>query len=491
MDTFTYYSMSSALYLSLLAAVGFWTKTGRMDKDPHLGGRSMGFWTTALSAHASDMSAWLFLSLPMLIWTQGASQIWVAIGLWIGMALNWLIVSKRLRIKTAAANCSTLPAWFHYAFSDKYGVLRSLCAGLSSLFLLHYIAAGLIAIGLLTEEIFGIDYSLGNAVAMALIAGYTMKGGFNAVAWVDLFQALFLLSAIMMVPVIAYQNIPDGTSILTLAKEQSIALAPWNFTSQHEAWQSLFNALGWGLGYFGMPHILSKFMGIREAKEIRKSMAVGLIWHFLALASSVAIGIVALGHMRLLSSVKSELIFIELVRSLTHPSVAGLIFCAMMAATLSTMDSQLLVTASVLEEDLLRKYLNKKSKATRLKFFRLAILGLSLVAWFISLTRSPSVQATVLYSWSGLGACYGPLVLWSLYAKPSHWLSGCLAVIASALGVSCWQGIEAYLTTTFLGETYSIPPLVPGFMLGLATLSFTELILRKLLKQKRSIKLST
>lgn len=479
MDYQTYYLLSLVIYLVIITVIGFWShqRSQSHSIDPHLGGRSMNFWMTALSAHASDMSAWLFLSLPMLVWLHGAKYIWIAIGLWVGMGLNWLIVSKRLRIRTAAHGCSTLPAWLHHAFNDTHGWVRLLCSMMSTIFLMHYLAAGLIAMGLLTQQIFNLDYSVGTLIAVVVIAAYTMKGGFNAIAWVDLFQAIFLLVAIMLVPFMAWQYLPEGFSFITVVQDKNLSLNPWGLRDQTESWQAFFNALGWGLGYFGMPHILNKFMGIQSPKQLRKSMVVGMIWQFLALGASVAVGLVALGFDKLETN-NAELLFLELVKGVAHPLVAGLIFCAIMAANLSTMDSQMLVTASVVEQDLLGRWLTGKSSTYKLLIFRLAIAAIALTAWLVASTRNPSVQAAVMYSWSGLGACYGPLVIWSLYAKPSHWLSACMAVITSALTVFIWENIQLTLVHLITPQTIEIPALVPGFMMGFLTLAGVEFVMR-------------
>jgi sodium/proline symporter len=457
-----HYFFSSMIYLIIILSIGTWSRKKNKNFDPHLGGRSMNFWTTALSAHASDMSAWLFLSLPMLVWQKGAEPIWIALGLWIGMGLNWLIIAKRLRDKTAKANCFTLPAWLHRAYGDDKGVLRVLCACISTLFLLHYLAAGLIAMGLLMEQLFGLQYSLSILVAVVVITAYTMKGGFNAVAWVDLFQAIFLLLAITIVPLIGWKSTEGLASIQSAATAKSIPLWPWNMPS-NEKKQAIVTAIGWGLGYFGMPHILSKFMGIRSSNELKKSMVVGLIWQASALLASIAVGLVGLGMVGLDLN-NPEMLFVNMVEILFHPLAAGFIFCAIMAANLSTMDSQLLVTASVIVEDVIGPTV-KLPKMYHVVAFRLATLSLAVVAWAIASTRNSTVQEAVFYSWSGLGAAYGPIILGSLYLRQAHWQSACLSLIGSCTCVVNW----AYLEPSFnqiIHSQLTWPPLLPGFFIG-------------------------
>jgi sodium/proline symporter len=456
------YMLSCLAYFALILFVGLRNRQPTDHLEPHLGGRTMGFWMTALSAHASDMSAWLFLSLPMLIWMGGAQQIWIALGLWIGMAANWKIISRRLREKTAQAQCYTLPAWFEHAFDDKTSLLKKICALLSTLFLLNYLAAGLIAMGLLMESLFGFDYFWATFLAALLMALYTIKGGFNAVATVDLFQALFLLAVIMIVPSVAVIQAGGWDAILKASQASGVNLNPLAFQSSKEILQAAISALGWGLGYFGMPHVLSKFMGIRDPGELSKSMVVGLVWQFLALSASVLIGVCALAWVGQDLS-DPELLFVHLVQMLFHPMVAGVIFCAIMAANLSTMDSQLLVAGSVLAEDLLPKKWSEYCRLNPVTWWRLQLLTLALLSWLISCSRSPSVQEAVIYSWSGLGATYGPLLLWSLYGRKAPAKAAAFAVLAGSCSVILWSlYAEAFSST--LG--YDIPALLPGFFAG-------------------------
>lgn len=471
MSTLEIYTVSCLAYFGLILLIGLSQREKTDHLEPHLGGRTMGFWMTALSAHASDMSAWLFLSLPMLVWMGGAKQVWIAVGLWVGMAANWKIISKRLREKTAQAGCNTLPAWFHYAFDDQKGRLKKLCALLSTLFLLNYLAAGLIAMGLLMESLFGFDYFWATLLSAILMGLYTIKGGFNAVAVVDLFQALFLLAAIIMVPAVAFWKGGGWQSILA-ASHQSVSLNPFVFSSKQEIVQALISAAGWGLGYFGMPHVLSKFMGIRDPQDLKKSMVVGLVWQFLALGASVLIGFSALAWMGT-ELADPELLFVHLVQMLFHPAVAGVVFCAIMAANLSTMDSQLLVAGSVLSEDLLPKKWSQWLGLSNVSWWRLQLLSLALLSWLISCSRSHSVQDAVIYSWSGLGATYGPLLIWSLYGSRLNYIPACLAVAAGSLTVVIWSLMSGSIALT-LG--YDVPALLPGFFAGIFVLIASSFI---------------
>lgn len=461
------YMISCLAYFALILFIGLRNRASTDSLEPHLGGRKMGFWVTALSAHASDMSAWLFLSLPMLVWVGGAKQVWIPIGLWIGMAVNWKVIARRLREKTAQANCNTLPAWFHEAFNDKKGLLKKLCAILSTLFLLNYLAAGLIAMGLIMENLFGFDYFWATLISALLMALYTIKGGFNAVAFVDLFQALFLLAAIMIVPAMALFEAGGWSNVVAAAQSSGISLNPFSFKSSHELIQAIISSVGWGLGYLGMPHVLSKFMGIQKPEELSKSMIVGLVWQALALAASVCIGFSALACVGK-DLFDPELLFVSLVQNLFHPAFAGIIFCAIMAANLSTMDSQLLVAGSVVTEDLLPKSWSKSLQIKPILWWRIQLFFLAFLAWLISCSRSHSVQEAVIYSWSGLGATYGPLVIWSLYGPRLGARVACLSVISGSVTVMGW-GVLSRLFIEPLG--YEVPALLPGFACGILVLA--------------------
>lgn len=475
---------SCLAYFGLILFIGLRNRQPTDHLEPHLGGRTMGFWMTALSAHASDMSAWLFLSLPMLIWAGGAKQVWIALGLWLGMAANWKIISRRLREKTAKAHCHTLPAWFEHAFNDKSSLLKKVCALLSTVFLLNYLAAGLIAMGLLMESLFGFDYFWATFASALLMALYTIKGGFNAVALVDLFQALFLLVAIMLVPGVALVKAGGWSSVVAASHHSQTSLNPFAFQSSKEVIQAIISALGWGLGYFGMPHVLSKFMGIRHPSELSKSMVVGLVWQLLALSASVLIGFCALAWIGQ-DLADPELLFVHLVEGLFHPLVAGVIFCAIMAANLSTMDSQLLVAGSVLAEDLLPKKWSRYWQFSQVSWWRVQLIALAFLAWIISCSRSPSVQEAVIYSWSGLGATYGPLIIWSLYGSRLSAKVACFAVLISSSTVMLWS-LFAFEIRQAIG--YDIPALLPGFLAGLLSLVISLFV--KNVQNKTKIKLT-
>lgn len=458
-----------AAYFSILITIGFIVhKRSRTESDFVLGDRSVNYWVTALSAHASDMSAWLFMAFPAAIFMGGLAQSWIAIGLFTGMFLNWQFVATRLRIETESHDSYTLSTFFEKKFKDSSGAIRILTALMTIVFLTCYLSAGLIAIGFLFESLFGINFYVGICFATAAVALYTLFGGFVTVAWVDFFQGTFLLFVIVAVPLIALSYVDGFHSIAAMASMKNIPM-----TFFHDgSWTSLASALclsfGWGLGYFGQPHIITKFMGIKSADEIYKSKYVGMTWLFIALTSSLCIGLVGIAFFSN-GLVNSELVFVEMVKEMFHPFVVGFVLCAVLAANISTMDSQILVCASVLTEDIYKGMLGKRATSERLLFLsRLGVVGISLISLIIAFTKSSTVAKTVFFAWSGLGCTFGPLVIMSLYVKRVNKWGALTGIIVGGLTAFVWPYLNPYVVNFF------IPSLVPGFALGCFSIYFVS-----------------
>jgi len=451
-------------YFTLILTAGLiFHKKQTTSADFIMGNRSLSFWLVALSAHASDMSAWLFMAFPMSIFVLGLSRVWIALGLLLGMYLNWQWVAPRLRSMTEEYHCYTLSSFFEKRFKDTSGLIRLISALVMVVFLTHYLSAGLIAIGNLFESLFGIDYFIGLSIAMLVMVIYTFVGGFTTVAWIDLFQALFLLVMILLVPLMAYSKIDGWSQIVEMAQKQgiSLSLAP---EANFNAFFTIFSlALGWGLGYFGMPHIITKFMGIKHVSEIYKSKWLGMSWQLVALAAATCVGLVAIAYFPN-GLEKPEMIFVEMVKELFHPFIGGLILCAIIAANLSTMDSQILVCGSMMSEDLyVPLHQTPPSDRNILLFSKLSILLISSVALLLSFKRSSTVLDTVLYSWSGLGSAFGPLVLMSLYSPSANCYGAIGGIIVGTIVSMAWPTLNPILTDE------QVLPMIPGFILsGLA-----------------------
>ena len=329
--------------------IGFFgSRKATSEKDFIMGGRKLNFWFTALSAHASDMSAWLFMAFPATVFLTGGPGCWIAIGLIVGMFLNWQYVARPLRIQTEQLDSYTLPTFFEWRFRDASGIVRYLTAFFTIIFFCHYLAALLHAMGVLFAPLFEINSTIGIMISVAVVVAYTLIGGYVTIATIDFFQALFLMVILLLVPVLAATYISPGE--ISAQAEQlgiSLSIAPewtWEWTMK-----TLANAATWCFGYFGMPHILTKFMGIRDVEEMKKSKYLGMSWLFLTLAGAAAVGFIGIAFFQN-GLTNSHLVFVNMVQALFHPFFAGFILCGILAANLSTMDSQILCCATVVSE---------------------------------------------------------------------------------------------------------------------------------------------
>jgi solute:Na+ symporter, SSS family len=450
---------SFIVYFSLLLLFGLiFHRKQTTSSGFIMGNRSLSFWLVALSAHASDMSAWLFMAFPMSIFVLGMPHIWIALGLLMGMYLNWQFVAPKLRSMTESYNCYTLSSFFEKRFKDSSGVIRVLSALVMVIFLTHYLSAGLIAMGNLFESLFGLDYFIGLSIAMLVVVIYTFLGGFTTVAWTDLFQGIFLLIMILLVPCMAYAKIDGWNQIVEVAQKQGISLsfAP---EANFDVIFTIFSlALGWGLGYFGMPHIITKFMGIKHVSEMHKSKWLGMSWQLIALAAAAFVGVVGIAYFPN-GLANPEMVFIEMVKDLFHPFLGGLILCAIIAANLSTMDSQILVCGSMISEDLYAPLHYKPPSDRKILWFsKFSVVFISIVALIIAFNRNSSVLDTVLYSWSGLGSAFGPLVLMSLYSTSVNRYGAIAGIVVGTLVSMAWPSLNPLVTS------YEVLPMIPGFI---------------------------
>lgn len=459
----TQYILSFISYFAILLGIGYISHRKQTSNAEFIvGNRSLNFWVTALSAHASDMSAWLFMGLPMAVYLQGLSGSWIGIGLMIGMFLTWQLIAEKLRTSTEKYDSYTLSTFFEKRFQDTSGILRVLTAIVLLFFLTFYLGAGLTAMGLLIESLFNIDYFWGLSFALCVVVIYTFGGGFVTIAWTDLFQGIFLLVMISLVPVLMLFRFPDTwTTITQLNQLKPHYMSLMGEMSFGSVLSSAFVALSWGLGYFGMPHVITKFLGIKEAKEMKKSRNLGMTWQFLALTASIAVGVVGFAHFQ--GALENpELVYVEMVKLLFHPFVAGFVLCGVLAANLSTMDSQLLVCASVIGEDLYKRFTNTvPSQKSLVRASRCGVIIIAILALIIAFDHEETIIEAVFYAWAGLGSAFGPLVLMSLYdPKANKYGAFCGIVIGGLIG-SLWPLVNPYLFS------YSLPATIPGFSLSL------------------------
>lgn len=455
--------VSLLIYLSLLLGIAKLShKKKTTQSDLLVGGRSLNYWVTALSAHASDMSAWLFLALPSVIFLKGLSHAWIALGLLLGMFATWQLVAKRLRVQSEQLRVTTLVGLFYKRFGKSPAVCF-LSAVLILAYLANYLSAGLVAMGYLIENMFDIPYQIAIALSLGVVLTYTMYGGFVAIAWTDFFQALFLLFVILFLPLAVVVKLGGFSEVFSKLQERGFTLSFVPGSSYWDWVQMLGIGANWGLGYFGMPHVISKFMGIEKPEELKKSMILGMCWQFLALFGAVSVGLVAVAYFSE-TVTHPEMIFAQMTQDLFAPGIAGFILCAVLAANLSTMDSQLLVCATVLSEDV-QPHLPKAVKQRiphNLWLFRSCVLFLAFVAWGLAGLGGRSIQDTVFYSWIGLGGSFGPLVLFALYSKQTSAKGAIAGLLIGALVPALWSYLAPYalglpaMPATFLLSSLAI-----------------------------------
>lgn len=442
-------------YFTLVFFVGFFSlKKQISSKDFIIGSRSLNFWLTALAAHASDMSSWLFLAYPAAIFTVGTSQIFTALGLVVFMWLNWQLVAKKLRIATERLQSQTLSTYFEKSLGDFSGKIRLFTGCLSLIFYAIYISAGVYGIGLLSEALFNIPYSWGCLLGVCVIVPYVFFGGYITLAWIDLFQGLFLLAVICFVPIYYFKTTPHLSIDLTINLKQS-------------SWLVLF--LGWGLGYFGQPHIITKFMGIKDPEEIKRSKYVGMSWMFISLLAATFVGLI--GRSIYAQNLQDpQTLFLNLVKDAFNPFTAYFMLCAVIAATINATSSQMLVLASSLTEDIYHRFINKTATSSALlRVSRLTIIVVAALSFCLAYFKIGTIYNLVLYAWSGLGSTFGPLVLYCLYKKNPSLKAAWACLIAGSLTSLSWPMISSI--TGLISE-----PLIPSFTIAFVAAFFFKQI---------------
>ncbi len=428
-----------------------------------LGSRSLNFWLTALSAHASDMSGWLFLGYPALVFEGGVFAAWAAIGLIVGMFLNWQFVAPRLRMLTEQLGSLTLSSYFEKRFAEGSGKLKLISSLMSILFFTCYISSGLCAMGILVESLLGISYSIGIILGLLIVVTYVLLGGYRTVAWVDLFQGFFLLGVILFIPFYLLQGIGGITPVLEAVSLKNLTTSLLPQVNGETLWKSFLIATSWGLGYFGQPHILTKFMGIREGSEMRKAQYVGMSWQMLALVGATLVGLIGI-YTFPEGLVDSQQVILTLVKKTMPPLFAGLVLCAIVAATTNVMAAHLLVVASNLSEDLYRSFSSFQPSAKKLLLVsRGGVILIACIALYIAHLQLSTVYHIVLYSWSGLGASFGPLVLLSLYVKNLHAHGAFAGIFVGGVTAALWP---------YLDKIYSwqVPAIIPACFLSLVSI---------------------
>lgn len=442
------YSLESLItfivYLVFLLAVGifFYYRTKNIE-DYLLGGRKMGPWVTALSAQASDMSGWLLMGLPGAVYVSGLSESWIAIGLFLGTVANWLVTAPRLRVYTAKTNSLTLSSFFAERFADPSGLLQIISAIVTLLFFTIYAASGLMAAGKLFNTMFDIDYFVAVSVGAFVIVFYTFMGGFLAVCWTDLIQGSLMFFTILIAPLVAVFKQTNFSSLSSALVSKDISSSL--FFSGSGEWLGLtaiVSAAAWGLGYFGQPHILARFMSISSLKELKKSIAIATVWVGISLSGAVLIGVVGVAMFPDVASIggDSEKVFIHMIQNTFSPWVAGILLAAILSAIMSTIDSQLLVSSSTLTEDFYKKTLKRDATEKELMWVgRISVFLIAIIAFVIAMRKDNSVLSLVSYAWGGFGAAFGPVVFMALYSRKTTWRAALGGMVVGTLTMILWK----------------------------------------------------
>jgi len=462
------------VYLAGMLAIGIiaYYRTSNLS-DYLLGGRKLNSFTTALSAGASDMSGWLLLGLPGYAYVAGYEAGWIALGLLMGTYINWKFIAERLRIFTATLGDSiTLSEYFENRFNDQTRILRIVTAIFILVFFLFYTSSGLVAGGKLFNSVFGLPYIWAVLAGALAVIIYTFLGGFMAVCWTDCVQGLLMFLALVLVPIIAVtsqggwgnateamRNVnPNLLSAFTKSDGQAVTLL------------SIISLMAWGLGYFGQPHILARFMAIRSSDEIPQARMIGMWWVFIGMVGALLVGFAGVGALETpLKGADTEKVFIMLVQSILHPIPAGICLAAILAAIMSTADSQLLVSSSALTEDLYKPFFRKDASQNELVWVgRITVVVIAFFAFLLAMNPESKVLDLVAYAWAGFGATFGPTIIMSLFWKRMTRNGAFAGILVGGLTVVIWKQLK--------GGFFDLYEIVPGFILSLIAIVVASLL---------------
>jgi SSS family solute:Na+ symporter len=467
--------VSIGLYFIAMLCIGvFAYRTSTDDVSGYLlGGRKVSPHVTALSAGASDMSGWMLMGLPGAMFLVGFETVYIALGLLVGALANYYFVAPKLRVYTEVAGDSlTLPEFFANRFGGDKQLVRIVSAVIIVMFFTLYTSAGLVAGGKLFESAFNVDYHIGLFVTLGVVVGYTLLGGFLAVSMTDFVQGCIMFIALVLVPVVAFQAFDSVAEMNSFA---TASIPPVSEGLTDLTWQGLVSALAWGLGYFGQPHIIVRFMAIRSIKDIATARNIGMSWMLVTIVGALGTGLVGIAYANKfdLAVNDAETIFIVFSEILFHPLISGFLLAAILAAIMSTISSQLLVSASSLTEDLYRVFsVNKKAENAEdgqsVLIGRLGVVGVAMVAALLAFDRSNTILGIVSNAWAGFGAAFGPLVLCSLYKANLTHRAAIAGIISGAATVLFW----IYIPVLADGQTLSslVYEIVPGFIVSSITI---------------------
>lgn len=457
----TYQLISIILYMAAMLFIGWYAfkRTSNLT-DYMLGGRSLGPAVTALSAGASDMSGWLLMGLPGAIYLSGLGEAWLAIGLTIGAYLNWLLVAPRLRVYTQVSNNSiTIPSFLENRLKDTSRLLRVASGIIILVFFTFYVSSGMVAGGKIFHSSFGLEYHTGLLIVSAVVIAYTLFGGFLAVSYTDFVQGLIMFLALILVPSVGVFITGGFTETVESIRQVDPAL--FSLVSGVSV-LGVISSLAWGLGYFGQPHIIVRFMAIKSVKETKSARRIGISWMLLSLIGAIATALVGVAYFQQNDAVLAdrETVFIVLGQIFFHPLIAGIMLAAVLAAVMSTISSQLIVTSSALVEDLYKAVFKSDASDRQYVFLgRAAVLFVSFVALVLAWPNKESVLKLVSFAWAGFGGAFGPVILLSLYWRKITAQGALSGMVTGAITVGVWGSFKVLSDTLY--------EIVPGFIVCL------------------------
>lgn len=484
MNTLSFVIMVTiAVYLLMMLAIGFiYSKSNNDSTDFYLGGRKMGPLVTAMSAEASDMSSWLLMGIPGLAYFSGICEpFWTILGLGVGTYLNWLIVSKKLRRYSYNIDAYTIPQFFSKRFHDEKNALSAIAALVIIIFFVPYTASGFAACGKLFHSLFGVNYVVAMVASALIITGYTIMGGFKAVSTTDFIQSCVMTVALVVVLGFAINVAGGWNAVMDNAKALPghISLSLYHDVANNTAASyggviAIISTLAWGLGYFGMPHILLRFMAIENEQKLSLSRRVATVWVFIAMGLAMIIGlaglgVTAVGKVEFLDTAASaETIIVKLSDLISQNGVfaavvAGLILAGILAATMSTADSQMLAAASSVSENIMGEFFNvKMDEKKKILVARIAIVGIAILGVILALDPDSSVFRIVSFAWAGFGGAFGPVMLLALFWKRTTKQGALAGMVSGGAMVFIWKFLIKPI-----GGVFSIYELLPAFIVSL------------------------
>ncbi|MFV0940602.1 sodium/proline symporter PutP [Bacillus thuringiensis] len=468
--------VSLAIYMAGMLYIGYWSYKKTSDlSDYMLGGRGLGPAVTALSAGASDMSGWMLMGLPGAMYATGLSSVWIAIGLLIGAYANYLIIAPRLRTYTEVANDSiTIPDFLENRFKDRTKILRFVSAIVILVFFTFYASAGLVSGGRLFENSFNLDYKIGLFVTVGVVVAYTLFGGFLAVSWTDFVQGCIMFIALVLVPIVAFTDVGGVTETFNTIKQVDAShLDMFKGTTI----LGIISFLAWGLGYFGQPHIIVRFMAITSIKDLKTSRRIGVGWMTISIIGAMLTGLIGIAYYAKNNATLQdpEMVFVTFSNILFHPYITGFLLSAILASIMSSISSQLLVISSAVTEDFYKTFFRRNASDKELVFIgRLSVLVVAMIAVVLAYHPSDTILTLVGYAWAGFGSAFGPVILLSLYWKRTNKWGVLAGMIVGAIVVIAWVQIPSLKAIMY--------EMVPGFFCSLLTVIVVSLLTKEPVK---------